>query len=71
MIQHINTKESEFTQSKYDISPRLPFSQTITGPSLAVLLVLVCPTGIVQRVFLGRGIKSDFFGFVMLYSYCS
>ena len=29
----INVKECDFKQSKYDVAPRLPFSQIITGPS--------------------------------------
>ena len=33
IVKPINVKEYEFKQSKYDIAPRLPFSQIITGPS--------------------------------------
>ena len=29
----VNVKEYDFKQSKYDVAPRLPFSQIITGPS--------------------------------------
>ena len=37
MITHIvkpdNVQEYDFKQSNYDVAPRLPFSQIITGPS--------------------------------------
>ena len=33
IVEPINVKEYEFKQSKYDIAPRLPFSQIIPGPS--------------------------------------
>ena len=33
IVKSINVKEYDFKQSKYDIAPRLPFSQIITGPS--------------------------------------
>ena len=33
IVKPINVKEYEFKQSKYDIAPRLPFSQITTGPS--------------------------------------
>ena len=33
IVKPVNVKEYEFKQSKYDVAPRLPFSQIITGPS--------------------------------------
>ena len=33
IVKPINTKEYDFKQSKYEVAPRLPFSQIITGPS--------------------------------------
>ena len=33
IVKPVNVKEHEFKQSKYDVAPRLPFSQIITGPS--------------------------------------
>ena len=33
IVKPSNAKEYEFKQSKYDIAPKLPFSQIITGPS--------------------------------------
>ena len=33
IVKPVNVKEYEFKQSKYDIAPRLPFSQIIVGPS--------------------------------------
>ena len=33
IVKPINTKEYDFKESKYEVAPRLPFSQTITGPS--------------------------------------
>ena len=32
-VKPVNVKEYEFKQSNYDVAPRLPFSQIITGPS--------------------------------------
>ena len=32
IVKPVNVKEYEFKQSKYDIAPRLPFSQIIAGP---------------------------------------
>ena len=33
IVKPINTKEYDFKQSKYEVPPRLPFSQIIAGPS--------------------------------------
>ena len=33
IVKPVNVNEYEFKQSKYDVAPRLPFSQIITGPS--------------------------------------
>ena len=33
IVKPVDVKEYEFTQSKYEIAPRLPFSQIIVGPS--------------------------------------
>ena len=33
IVKTVNVKEYEFKQSKYEITPRLPFSQLIVGPS--------------------------------------
>ena len=33
IVKPVNVKEYDFKQSKYDVAPRLPFSQIITGPS--------------------------------------
>ena len=33
IVKPVNVKEYKFKQSKYDVAPRLPFSQMITGPS--------------------------------------
>ena len=33
IVKPINTKEYDFKQSKYEVAPRLPFSQIITGLS--------------------------------------
>ena len=33
IVKPVNVKEYEFKQSKYDVAPRLPSSQIITGPS--------------------------------------
>ena len=33
LVKPVNVKEYEFKQSKYEIAPRLPFSQIIVGPS--------------------------------------
>ena len=33
IVKPVNVKEYEFKQSKYEVAPRLPFSQKITGPS--------------------------------------
>ena len=33
IVKPINVKEYDFKQSKYEVAPKLPFSQTITGPS--------------------------------------
>ena len=33
IVKPINVKEYDFKQSKYDVAPRLPFNQIITGPS--------------------------------------
>ena len=33
IVKRINTKEYDFKQSKYEVAPRLPSSQIITGPS--------------------------------------
>ena len=33
IVKPVNVKEYEFKQSKYEVAPRLPFSQIITGPS--------------------------------------
>ena len=33
IVKHINVREYEFKQSKYQIATRLPFSQIIVGPS--------------------------------------
>ena len=33
IVQPINTKIYDFKQSKYEVAPRLPFGQIITGPS--------------------------------------
>ena len=33
IFKPINVKEYDFKQSKYEVAPRLPFSQIIVGPS--------------------------------------
>ena len=33
VVKPVNVKEYDFRQSKYEIAPRLPFSQIIIGPS--------------------------------------
>ena len=33
IVKPINVKEYDFKQSKYEVAPKLPFSQIITGPS--------------------------------------
>ena len=33
IVKPVNVKEYEFKQSRYEVAPRLPFSQIITGPS--------------------------------------
>ena len=33
IVKPVNVKEYDFKQSKYDVAPRLPFSQIITRPS--------------------------------------
>ena len=33
LAKPVNVKEYDFKQSKYDVAPRLPFSQIITSPS--------------------------------------
>ena len=33
VVRPVNVKEYDFKQSKYEVAPRLPFSQIITGPS--------------------------------------
>ena len=33
IVKPVNVKEYDFKQSKYDVAPRLPFNQIITGPS--------------------------------------
>ena len=33
IVKPVNVKEYDFKQSKYDVAPRLSFSQIITGPS--------------------------------------
>ena len=33
IVKPLNVKEYDFKQSKYEVAPRLPFSQIITGPS--------------------------------------
>ena len=32
-VKPAKTKEYEFKQSKYDVAPRIPFSQIVVGPS--------------------------------------
>ena len=33
IVKPISVKEYDFKQSKYEVAPKLPFSQIITGPS--------------------------------------
>ena len=33
IVKPVNVKEYDFKQSKYEVAPKLPFSQIITGPS--------------------------------------
>ena len=33
IVKPVNVTEYDFKQSKYEVAPKLPFSQTITGPS--------------------------------------
>ena len=32
IVKPVNVKEYDFKQSKYEVAPKLPFSQIITGP---------------------------------------
>ena len=53
IVKPVNVKEYDFKQSKYDVAPRLPFSQVVTGPSGSGkgILLQSMILGIYKKVF--------------------
>ena len=41
IIKPHKMKEYEFKQSKYDVAPRIPFSQIVVGPSVSGKSILL------------------------------
>jgi len=58
IIKPHKTAEYDFQQSKYDVAPRIPFSQIVVGPSgsgksiLLQNMILDIYCGCFQRVFI-------------------
>ena len=58
IVKPYKTKEYTFTQSKYDVAPRIPFSMVITGQSgsgktvLLSNLILNIYSGCFSRIFI-------------------
>ena len=58
IVKPVNVKEYDFKQSKYEVAPRLPFSQIITGPSgsgkgiLLQSMILDIYRGVFERIYI-------------------
>ena len=58
IVKPVNVKEYDLKQSKYDVAPRLPFSQIITGPSgsgkgiLLQSMILDIYRDVFERIFI-------------------
>ena len=54
----VNVKEYDFKQSKYEVAPKLPFAQIITGPSgsgkgiLLQSMILDIYRGVFERTYI-------------------
>ena len=57
-VKPVNVKEYDFKQSKYEVAPKLPFSQIITGPSgsgkgiLLQSMILDIYRGVFERIYI-------------------
>ena len=58
IVKPVDVKEYDFKQSKYEVAPRLPFSQIITGPSgsgkgiLLQSMILDIYRGVFERIYI-------------------
>ena len=58
IVKPVNVKEYDFKQSKYEVAPKLPFSQIITGPSgsgkgiLLQSMILDIYRGVFERIYI-------------------
>ena len=58
IVKPVNVKEYDFTQSKYEVAPKLPFSQIIAGPSgsgkgiLLQSMILDIYRGVFERIYI-------------------
>ena len=57
-VKPVHVKEYGFKQSKYEVAPKLPFSQIITGPSgsgkgiLLQSMILDIHRGVFERIYI-------------------
>ena len=58
IVKPVNVKEYDFTQFKYEVASKLPFSQIIAGPSgsgkriLLQLMILDIYRGVFERIYI-------------------
>ena len=58
IVKPVNVKEYDFKQSKYEVAPKLPFSQIITGPSrsgkgiLLQSMIVDIYRGVFERIYI-------------------
>ena len=64
IVKPTNTKECDVKQSKYEVAPRLPFSQIMTGPCSSVKgtllssMMLDIYRDVFERIYIGLFHKS-------------
>ena len=60
IVKPVDVKEYDFKQSKYEVAPKLPFSQIITGPSgsgkgillQSMILDIYIYRGVFERIYI-------------------